>query len=60
MPSWGDVLNEIQGILPQPGPLDNVRRKYIAELSTYTTRNVIVYYSGWLQRSNIPMLRGTP
>jgi len=29
---------------------DFVRRKYITLLSTYTKRNVIVYYSGWLQK----------
>ncbi len=54
MPNWGDVLKEIQeeGIL---SPLDKVRRKYLKELSEYTQRNVIIYYSGWLQRSSAPM-----
>jgi hypothetical protein len=29
---------------------DLVRRKYIGALAEYTKRNVIVYYSGWLQK----------
>ncbi len=54
MPNWGDVLKEIQGE-GQLSPLDKVRRKYLRELSEYTNRNVIIYYSGWLQRNNSPI-----
>ncbi len=54
MPNWKEVLEEIQfeakrGI---PNALDVVRRKYILEIQKKTGRNVIAYYSGWLQRSN--------
>lgn len=54
MPNWGEVLKEIEeeGRL---SPLDKVRRKYLLALSSYTNRNVVIYYSGWLQRSNTPM-----
>lgn len=33
-------------------PLDSVRRKYLAALHGKTGRNVIAYYSGWLQKPN--------
>jgi membrane-bound ClpP family serine protease len=36
---------------------DVVRRKYIKELSDLTGRNVIVYYSGWLQKGSIRELQ---
>lgn len=47
MPSWHEILNEIS----QSGSThDVIRRKYIAELSTKSGRNTIIYYSGWLQK----------
>lgn len=49
MPNFGELLNEIQQEPVSPGPVDKVRKKYIKKLSEYTHRNVIVYYSGWLQ-----------
>ncbi len=50
MPTWNDILKEIGA---QPNVFDHVRRKYIAELASQTGRNVIVYYSGWLQKGNL-------
>lgn len=47
MPNWSEVLAEIQ---QYPGGLDLVRRKYLRKLSRLTGRNVIAYYSGWLQK----------
>lgn len=32
-------------------PYDVVRRNYIRQLSDYTGRNTILYYSGWLQKN---------
>ena len=52
MPNWGDVLKEIQAEANAPGPVDKIRRKYLRELFQYTGRNIILYYSGWLQRGN--------
>lgn len=52
MPNWEQVLNEINAVAASPGPLDRVRRKYLEQLSKHTQRNVIIYYSGWLQRNN--------
>ena len=51
MPNWGQVLNEIQGTSID-NPLDIVRRKYLAIMHKYTNRNVIAYYSGFLQKPN--------
>jgi len=55
MPNWNDVLNEIATTNPegQQSPFDVVRRKYLKELSEYTGRNVIAYYSGFLTRPNV-------
>jgi len=50
MPTWNEILKEIS---VQPNAFDYVRRKYINELATLTNRNVIVYYSGWLQKGNL-------
>lgn len=51
MPNWGQVLNEIQGMRVE-NPLDTIRRKYLATMHKYTGRNVIAYYSGFLQKPN--------
>ena len=54
MPNWKEVLEEIQVEIKKgvPNALDIVRRKYILEIHKKTGRNVIAYYSGWLQRGN--------
>lgn len=52
MPSWNQVLTEIQRSNRRDA-LDYVRRKYIKSLSRETKRNVIAYYSGWLQNPNL-------
>jgi hypothetical protein len=56
MPNWKEVLVEIQEIHkanPDKNPLDIVRRKYLLEIEKHTGRNVIAYYSGWLQKPGI-------
>ena len=50
MPNWHEILNEIGKL---GSPYDVVRRRYLKELSEYTGRNTIVYYSGWLQKNNV-------
>lgn len=47
MPSWSEVLNEIQAAGTTH---DLIRRKYLAALHDLTGRNVILYYSGWLEK----------
>lgn len=52
MPNWGQVLAEIQGTQAD-NPLDIIRRKYLKIMHEYTGRNVIAYYSGFLQKSGL-------
>ncbi|HVP96396.1 SDH family Clp fold serine proteinase [Methanoregula sp.] len=50
MTSWNDVLTEIK----EAGSThDVIRRKYLKKLHEVTQRNIIVYYSGWLQKPGI-------
>jgi ATP-dependent protease ClpP protease subunit len=54
MPNWSEVLIELQEEQKKgnAGALDTVRRKYLAQIAAKTGRNVIAYYSGWLQGKN--------
>lgn len=52
MPNWNDILKKIQSD-PNIDPFRNVRQKYIQKLFEKRNRNVIVYYSGWLQKPGI-------
>ncbi len=50
MPSWGDVLEELRSV---ENPLDVMRRKYLNILHEYTGRNIIAYYSAFIQKPGI-------
>lgn len=53
MPSWNQILEEINNHRPLlEGEYDVVRRKYLDSMHKMTKRNVIAYYSGWLQKPN--------
>lgn len=57
MPNWGEVSKEIHDThkkFPKQNPVDIVRRKYLKKISSITSRNVIAYYSGWLQKPKAP------
>jgi ATP-dependent protease ClpP protease subunit len=50
MPNWNQLLNEIKAA----GSMhDVVRRRYLSRLNELTGRNVIIYYSGWLQKKSV-------
>ena len=49
MASWNELLDEVEAA---GRILDLTRKKYLSELEALTHRNVIVYYSGWLQKSH--------
>ena len=52
MPDWSQILNEIdarEASVMSVSILDDVRRRYLNELHELTTRNIVIYYSGWLQ-----------
>ena len=51
MPSWHTLLNEIKNA---GSTYDAVRRRYLSKLEKITGRNVIAYYSGWLQKPRFP------
>ncbi len=51
MAGWDDVLEELNNTLSQS---DYVRRKYLKELSNFTKRNTISYYSAFLSRPDAP------
>lgn len=47
MPDWKGTLDEIKAA---GSTYDVIRRKYLLDLHNLTDRNIIVYYSGWLQK----------
>jgi hypothetical protein len=53
MPSWHSLLHEIKNA---GSTYDVVRRRYLKRLHKVTGRNIICYYSGWLQK---PGIRGS-
>ncbi len=50
MPNWNQLLNEIKAA---GSMYDVVRRRYLSRLRELTGRNVIIYYSGWLQKKGV-------
>jgi hypothetical protein len=51
MPDWYEILQEIQ---TAGSTHDIIRRNYLKHLHDVTGRNVIIYYSGWLQKPGLP------
>lgn len=51
MPNWNDTLTELKS--DSRGPHDRLRFKYLKQLSKHTGRDVLVYYSGWLQKGQL-------
>lgn len=52
MPSWNDIQKQIMTV---ESPHDQVRHEYLKKMADKTGRNVIAYYSGWLQRPGSDM-----
>ena len=48
MPGWSEVLAE--AMKAAPNKLDILRKRYVNNLARLTKRNVLAYYSGWLQK----------
>ena len=53
MPGWDEILRELN---EAASPSDQIRRKYLRELSNYTGRNTIAYYSAFLNRKGVDNL----
>ncbi|MCK6557111.1 S49 family peptidase [Candidatus Binatia bacterium] len=51
MPTWHSLLNEVKA---RGSTFDVVRRERLKTLAERTGRNVIIYYSGWLQKPRLP------
>lgn len=49
MASWDEILRELGNI---PSQVDIIRNKYMRELSSYTKRNTIAYYSSFLNKNS--------
>ena len=50
MPNWNQILDDIRSA----GSMhDVVRRQYLTKVHETTGRNVIAYYSGWLQKRGV-------
>lgn len=47
MPDWNEILVELHA---SGSTFDLIRRKYLKQLHELTERNVIAYYSGWLEK----------
>lgn len=56
MPNWNDVLAELQA--NNRGAHDHLRLKYLKLLHQATGRNVLIYYSGWLQKPHLAQNAG--
>lgn len=50
MPNWSELLKELGQV---GSTFDVLRRKYVANLARYTKRNVICYYSGFLNKPEL-------
>jgi len=50
MPDWNQILDEVNR---RGSTYDDIRRHYLAQLHEKTGRNIIVYYSGWLQKAGL-------
>ena len=56
MPSWDIILADVKNeVKTNPNALDDTRKKYLKQLSEMTGRNVIAFYSGWLQHRDMPV-----
>ncbi|MFA5382380.1 MAG: ATP-dependent Clp protease proteolytic subunit [Candidatus Micrarchaeia archaeon] len=53
MTNWNEMFNKINA---SGSTHDIIRHKCLKRLNKLTNRNIIIYYSGWLQKPNIPGL----
>lgn len=52
MPDWSELHAQLRN-KREHSPHDTMRRRYIRSLERLTNRNVIIYYSGWLQKTSV-------
>lgn len=49
MPSWSEILNQVQAVSNKGLELNKIRQEYLSRVTALTGRNVIAYYSCWLK-----------
>lgn len=54
MPSWSNILNQVQALSNEGAELNKIRGEYLSKISSITGRNVISYYSCWLKTPGAP------
>ena len=54
MPSWSQLMDQVQAESNESSVLNNVRKKYLQQITNITGRNVISYYSCWLKTPGAP------
>lgn len=56
MPSWSEILKEVQQYSDPGKVLFEKRKEYFSKIKNKTGRNVIAYYSGWLKKADAPQV----
>ena len=54
MPSWSEILTEVDSYSNVGVELDKKRKEFFDKIHDITGRNVIAYYSGWLKKPDAP------
>ena len=54
MPSWSEIITDVNLYSNAGKELDKKREMYLTQIHSITGRNVIAYYSGWLKTPDAP------
>lgn len=54
MPSWSQIVSEVDLYANVGAELDKKRKEYLSRVHSITGRNIISYYSGWLKNPDAP------
>lgn len=54
MPSWSEIISDVNKYSNIGAELDRKREEYLNKIHSITGRNVIAYYSGWLIKPDVP------
>ena len=54
MPSWSEIITDVNLYSNAGTELDKKREMYLTQIHSITGRNVIAYYSGWLKTPDAP------
>lgn len=54
MPSWSEIITDVNSYSNVAEKLNEKREGYLNQICSITGRNVIAYYSGWLKAPDAP------